>query len=384
MAIYFGSRVGQVALSTVAPEIVTSLGITMGLFGLAFTGLSIMSSLAQLPSGLFSDRYGERPLLLAAIIFTCISTLLLALAPTYLVFFVLMLSVGTGSGLYYTPSTALLNELYDQIGQAIGTYRVSGQVAGVVAPVFVGLFGVYVGWRITVFAIGLLLIPVLGGVLFFMQPTAPNNPHMSFRRRISSRYLFGLLSRPALAGTTVLASLIQFVEVAAFTFLPAILQQYHGLSAAVAGTLYALYFASVALLQPVSGRLSDRFSRNSVTGLILVAGVIGYGLLARPVPFPVLVGAILLTGIAMTWGAPVQSRLMDQLGDTEQGIGFGLVRTIYLLFGALGSYVTGILITEIGWPIAFNLLSGLLALCLVLIIAQFILRVGSSKSSAGH
>lgn len=139
-----------------------------------------------------------------------------------------------------------------------------------------------------------------------------------------------------------------------------------------------------SLFSNLSGRLSDRFSRDSVTGLILVAGVIGYGLLAQPVSFPVLVGAILLTGIAMTWGAPIQSQLMDQLGDTEQGIGFGLVRTIYLLIGALGSYVTGILITEMGWPIAFSLLSGVLVLCLVLIIAPFILRVGSSKSSAVH
>lgn len=113
MAIYFTSRVGQVTLSTLAPDIVTSLGITMGLFGIAFTGLSTMSSLAQLPSGVLSDRYGERVLLLAAIVLTCISTLLLALSPTYLVFFLLMLAVGVGSGLYYTPSTALLDELYE-------------------------------------------------------------------------------------------------------------------------------------------------------------------------------------------------------------------------------------------------------------------------------
>lgn len=164
MAIYFGSRIGQVTLSTLAPEIIMSLGITTGLFGLAFTGLSIMSSLAQLPSGILSDRYGERALLLAAIVITCASTLLLALSPTYLVFFLLMLAVGLGSGFYYTPSTALLDKLYDQIGQAIGTYRVSGQVAGVVAPILVGILGVYFGWRVTLFAVGLILIPVLGTV----------------------------------------------------------------------------------------------------------------------------------------------------------------------------------------------------------------------------
>lgn len=246
-----------------------------------------------------------------------------------------MLAVGLGSGLYYTPSTALLDELYDQIGQAIGMYRVSGQITGVVAPVFVGLLGLYVSWRATLFAIGFLLVPILGSILAFMRPTSPNNPQISFRSHTSPSHHFDLLSRPGLAVTTVLASLIQFVEVAAFTFLPALLQQYHGLSTALAGVLYVLYFATVALLQPVSGRFSDRFGRTPITAAVLVAGVIGYGLLTQPVSSPVFVGAVLLTGVAMTWGAPVQSQFLDQLGDTERGVGFGFVRTVYLLVGAL-------------------------------------------------
>lgn len=378
MAIYFGSRIGQVTLSTLAPEIIMSLGITTGLFGLAFTGLSIMSSLAQLPSGILSDRYGERALLFAAIVITCASTLLLALSPTYLVFFLLMLAVGLGSGFYYTPSTALLDKLYDQIGQAIGTSRVSGQVAGVVAPILVGLLGVYFGWRVTLFAVGLILIPVLGGVFLLMRPTTPNRPHASLQTHMSPRRLLNLLSRPRLAATTVVASLIQFVEVAAFTFLPLILQQYHGLSIALAGTLYAIYFATVALFQPVSGRLSDRFGRDPVTALLLFAGIIGYGLLAQPVSFPVLVGGVLLTGVAMTWGAPVQSQFMDQLGDTERGVGFGLVRTIYVLFGSLGSVVVGVIITQTNYTIAFSLLASLLGICLGWMVLQRTIQIFSS------
>lgn len=374
MAIYFGSRVGQATLSTLAPEIVVSLGMTMSLFGLAFTGLSTMSALAQLPSGILSDRYGERTLLLAAVILTCASTLLLAFAPTYFVFFPLMVVVGISSGLYYTPSTALLDELYDQIGRIIGIYRISGQVAGVVAPVIAGILGLYFGWRVALFAVGLILIPVLAGLLIFMRPTPPNNPTTALHRQTSPQRLADVLTRPGLASTTVLASLVQFVEVASFTFLPAILQQHHGLSTVAAGTLYALYFAVVALLQPVSGWLSDRMGRDPVTAMLLVAGIVGYGLLTQDLAMPVLVGAVFLIGVAMTWGAPVQSRFMDQLTDTERGVGFGLVRTIYLLIGALGGYVVGILITESNWGIAFGLLAVLLSICLILLIASVVGR----------
>ena len=195
---------------------------------------------------------------------------------------------------------------------------------------------------------------------------------------MSSRRLLNLLSRPRLAATTVVASLIQFVEVAAFTFLPLILQQYHGLSISLAGTLYAIYFATVALLQPISGRLSDRFGRDPVTALLLFAGIIGYGLLAQPVSFPVLASGVLLTGVAMTWGAPVQSQFMDQLGDTERGVGFGLVRTIYVLFGSLGSVVIGVIITQTNYTIAFSLLASLLGICLGWMVLQRTIQIFSS------
>lgn len=364
MAVYFGSRAGQVALSTLALDIVATLGITMSLFGLSFTGLSLMSALAQLPSGALSDQYGERVLIMSAIILTGISVLLLALAPTFLVFLPLMVLVGVGSGLYYSPSTALLDRLYNRIGRAIGTYRISGQLAGVFAPIVVGVVSFYYGWRVALFAMGLLLVPAFGGVLVLMKPTPPNNPTTSLRTHASPRRIVTIVSRPGIAGATILAGIVQFVEVASFTFLPALLQQYHGLSAAQAGGLFTLYFTVVAAIHPVSGWLSDHFGRDAVTGITLLTGFFGFSLLTRQAMFPGLVTAVILAGVSMTWAAPVQSLLMDNLGKTDRGVGFGLVRTIYLLVGALGSYVIGILITEVGWAFAFSTLAGLLALCL--------------------
>lgn len=374
MAVYFGARLGQVALATLGPDIVSSLGVTMSTWGLAFTGLSLTSALGQLPSGALSDRYGERKLVLAAVALTAGSTLALAAAPGYAVFLALMVGVGVGSGLYYSPSTALLDRLYDGTGRAIGTYRTSGQLAGVVGPPVAGAVALRYGWRGALVASGLVLVPVLAGVLAFAAPTAPTNPAATLRTHASPRRLARLASRPGLAGTTALAAVVQFVDVASFTFLPAVLREYHGLAPSVAGGLYALYFAVVALVQPVSGWLSDRFGRDAVTALLLVAGVAGYGLLARPAPLPVLAAAVVLAGGAMTWGAPVQSRLMDALDDRERGVGFGLARTVYLLVGALGGYAIGTLITAAGWTVAFAALAGLLFACLAVLAAGALVR----------
>ena len=85
MAVYFGSRTGQVAIATLGPDVVASLEIPAGLFGVAFTGLSAASALAQFPSGVLSDRCGERIVLVAAVVLVGLGTVLLALAPNYAV-----------------------------------------------------------------------------------------------------------------------------------------------------------------------------------------------------------------------------------------------------------------------------------------------------------
>lgn len=369
MAVYFGSRTGQVALATLGPDVVAALDVSVGLFGVAFTGLSAASALAQFPSGVLSDRYGERRVILAAVVLVGLGTASLALAPNYAAFLALTVVLGVGSGLYYSPSAALLDDLYDRIGWAIGTYRVSGQLAGAVVPVAVGVVAVRYGWRGTILAAGLAMGPVLVALVAFMRPTSPSDPGTSLRSRASSGYLRGLLTRPGLASALALAGLLQFVEVAAFTFLPTVLRTHHGLPTAVVGVLYALYFGTVAALQPVAGWLSDRHGRPVVTAGTLLAGVVGFGLLARPAPLAMLVAGVVLAGASMTWGAPLQARVVDLLDESERGTGFGFVRTVYLLVGSLGGAGVGAVATVAGWAVGVAVMAGLLAAGLVGLVA---------------
>lgn len=365
VALYFASRTGQVAIAALGPDVVATLEIPLGLFGLAFTGLSVTTALVQLPSGVLSDRHGERPVLVAAAALTAGGTLLLALAPTYALFLPLMALVGLGSGLYYSPSTALLDRLFERTGRAIGTYRIGGQAAGAFAPVAVGVVAARYGWRVALFGAGLLLVPVLVGLLTGLRSISPAAPGTSIRTRALHGRLRAVLSRPGLAPTVALASLVQFVEVAAFTFLPTLLRTHQGLAPGVAGGLYGLYFVTVAALQPITGWLSDRVGHRPVTAGTLAAGVIGFGLLARPGPLGVVVAGVVLAGASMTWGTPVQARVVDLLGESERGTGFGLVRTVYLLVGATGSYVVGTLVTATEWTVGVAVLAGLLGVSLL-------------------
>jgi MFS family permease len=149
------------------------------------------------------------------------------------------------------------------------------------------------------------------------------------------------------------------------SFLPAFLIGHHGYAPATASALFSVYFVVHGATQPVMGGLSDRVGRDAAAALAFGTGVVGYGTLVVGSGLAV-VAAVPLVGVAMSWGAPVQTRFIDQLSEAERAAGFGLVRTVYMILGSLGSVVVGALSDVAGWTVAFGALAVLLGVEAVL------------------
>lgn len=362
---YFGIRFSEFVLSPVLPQVKAGLGISMGVVGLAFTGSTISYALAQLPSGVLGDRYGERTVILTAIGLTAFGSVLLAVSPSGVILVIAMTLLGAVSGAYYSPATALLTDLFDNTGRAIGVHRLGAQVVGFTAPI-VALVAAMYNWRVALLLGAVVALPVFVGFRFAVHPREPVKQGTAIRERIQLDTLTDLLSRPSIAYTTFLASFAQFADTATFSFLPALLHEYHDLSLEVAGLLFTVYFAILTITQPITGWLSDRLGRDTTTAIALAIGVFGYFalLLDSIALITVAVGCI---GIGMGWGPPVQARFMDTLSDSERGMGFGLVRTVYIGFAALGGVSVGTIVTMSGWYLAIVLLGGVMALpCLAI------------------
>jgi MFS family permease len=131
--------------------------------------------------------------------------------------------------------------------------------------------------------------------------------------------------------------------------------------------LFSGYFVIQGVTQPVTGWLSDRVGRDRAILLSLGSAMVGYSLLLGGTRSVVVFAAIPLLGLGMSWGAPIQSRFMDQLGEAEQIIGFGFVRTVYMTVGALGSVVVGVLADGFGWVAAFGFLAAIMGVEVVLL-----------------
>jgi YNFM family putative membrane transporter len=375
-AAFFATVTARLVISPVVPDIETTLGVSTGRVGLALSGMWAMYAISQFPSGILGDRFGERRVVLAAVGGTAAASALLALAPTFAFFALFAVVLGGAAGLHYSAATALLTRQFEQTGRAIGIHVSGAPLAGLLAPPVAAIIGAQYGWRPAVLLGTAVGIPIVIVFWFRVRPTEPRVPDARIRDRLDLGLLFQLLARPPITYTIVLAALGAFTWQATASFLPVFLERGYGLSRTTAGLLFSMYFLISGALQPVVGTLSDRFSRDLAAAITMTFGVVGYAVLAVGDGIPLAVAGVACVGAAMTWGAPLQSRFMDVLGASEKGIGFGLVRTVYMLVGASGSVVVGTAADVFGWKIAFALLSGVTATVLTVIVLNRLLSLG--------
>jgi len=367
---FFATMAGRLVVSPVVPLITDAFSVPNGAIGLALTGMWLGYALAQFPSGLLADRYGERRIILVAVGGTGAASVLLALTPSYPIFLLGATLLGTVAGLHYSVATSLLSRTTNKIGTAIGIHTAGAPVAGVLVPVAAGALGGWMGWR---WAVGLgvaAALPAALLVIYVVGPRPPVRPTQSVWSRFRVRPVLELLGRPPIARTVLLSATGMFVWQATASFLPTFLVAHHGLTKATAGLLFSGYFLVQGATQPGLGALSDRVGRDAAASLAIGVGVVGYGLLVVGQGMGLVSAGVACAGLSMGWGAALMPKFMDHLGDEERSAGFGLVRTVYMVLGAGGSAATGLMADLLGWGAAFVglvlLLTGMLGVLLYL------------------
>ena len=365
---FFATMAARLAISPVVPAIGDAFSVSNSAIGLALTGMWGAYALAQFPSGLLADRYGERRVILIAVGGTAVASGLLAASPTYGIFLVGTVVLGGVAGLHFSVATSLLTRTLPNTGSAIGIHTAGAPVAGFLVPMAAGAVGVALGWR---WAVALGAAIALPSALLFaivVRPIAPVRPDQSVWSRLRVRPLFELLARPPIARTLGLSVAGAFVWQATASFLPAFLIEYHGYSGTVASVLFSVYFVVQGITQPALGTLSDRIGRDSAAALAVGTGILGYVALVTGSGLWMVSGAVVLAGLSMCWGAALMPKFMDHLGEAERSAGFGLIRTAYMVLGAAGSVGTGAAADLLGWGPAFLglavLLGGMLGILL--------------------
>ena len=370
----FSQLGARLLISPLVPAIMVAFSVSKSRVGLVLTGMWAIYALFQYPGGTLGDIFDERRILLLSLGLTAVATFLLAWAPSFLLFGVFVLFLGSGAGLYFPVASSMLTKRFERTGQALSLLTGGGSIAGLIYPALAGYLVIWIGWRRTL---------ALGGgvalVVFVLALGLTDSPPTRSRRAaewFSVGRVIEILTTPGVAYTVGLAVAFGFTWQGIASFFPTFLYEYRQLSTGGAGVAFGVLYLLSSLAQPFVGRLSDALDRDAALFVSASLTATGLGLLLFTGSLFGLVAGVGILGVGISWPGVIQARIMDHFEDDERGRGFGLVRAVYMLLGSLGSVVVGSLADFVGWPVAYGFVIGLLSLVVAALAVNRLFEVG--------
>ncbi len=306
----------------------------------------LLGSLARIPMGILADRFGGRGVFAGLMLAVAWPVLLVPQATDYrsllaIAFFLGLAGSSFAVGVSYVSRWAPA----DRQGSALGVYGLGN--IGQSAAVFLGpLVAAAVGFETAFRSMAVLLL--VGGVAFAVL--ARDAPSATKPKGVGA--MLRVLTHERLAWVLGLFYFLTFGGFVAFSiYLPTLLRDQFGLSAADAGFRTAGFVVLATLLRPVGGALADRIGGARVLAFVF-GGLVPFALLlAWPSMVPFTVGA-LGSAALLGLGNGAVFKLVPQYFPAETGTVTGLVGALGGLGGFFPPLLLGFFRDRVGtlWP----------------------------------
>lgn len=349
------------------------------LVNLSIAGYLAVTAVLQVIIGPLSDRYGRRPVLLAALVLFIFASLGCALATNVWVFLGFRLLQGAiiaGAAL----SRAVIRDMVpaQEAASLMGYVSMAMAVAPMLGPMFGGLLDAVFGWRAN-----FLAFTGLGTILLWLcwADLGETNaePSATFRRQFQS-YPELFRSRRFWGYSLCMA----FSTAAFYAFLsgaPLVAQSLLGVSSAELGLYIGSITAGFFFGSFLSGRLAKYFALTSmmIAGRVVACSGLLLGLIffaTGNVNVLTLFGATIFVGIGNGVTMPSASAGALSVRPQLAGSASGLSGALLVAVGALVTSVTGTIVTE---ETGAQALVGIMFVCSALGLAAALLVVSIDR-----
>lgn len=354
------------------PHFRTELGFDLTTLGTLYTLLWATYAIGQFPAGFVGDVIGVRRTLTGSTLLSAVAVLVISLVTSFEFLVVAVVLFGATSALYGPARFTIMSRIYpDYAGTAIGLTQASGQVGNMVLPAVSGIVATQFVWQAGFLYIIPPLLIASAGIWFVTPNPEPTEDHgADSAADMSVREIVVATFSPLAVLLTAIMSLAVFIVQGLTAFYPTYLVEIKGLSTPAAATVFALLFASAAVVQPLAGTLQDRIGTKRA--LMAMAGVLVVSLPVITLTSSfvgVLLATLMLGGIFGT--TPIAlTHLTKSFPEEISGSGLGLVRTVYFLIASTGSFVVGAMADRGLFDESFLFLS---ALAVVILIATLLI-----------
>ena len=354
--LYVLSMFYRVTNAVIAPNLVSDLGLTAETLG-ALSGAFFYSfALAQLPMGPFLDRVGPRLIMSVSALIGAAGAILFSQATSYQGAFLgrVLIGLGMSTVLMGSLKTLTLRFQPSQFSTLTGVVYSTGTLGTLLGASPLAWFAATVGWRKTfqiaggvTILLAVLVYWVLGDPPATMKARGPGERE----ERFSISRSLGLILGSLAFWQTGAVAFFRYGTLVGLQglWLGPYLMDVHGYSPLKSGSLLAFLAIGGVVGGPVSGRLSDRFSRSRKA--VAFSGLVGYCLCLLPLTGVVPMGhpaafAVLfsLTGFCNTFGMGLYSHIKEVFPLSISGTAMALVNFFTMAGGAVFMPVLGGLI----------------------------------------
>lgn len=357
----FAAFFGSYLRIPVMPLFAATLGAGPAQVGTINGAFMLTTGLLSIPAGLLADRTGRKLPIIAGLIATAASSLLVTqchqpgqMAAAYILF-------GVGLAAFAPGMMSLVADVMPphRLGQAYGWYTTAIYIAMTLGPATGGYLAKTMGLRDVFFVSGGLLAGVTLLALLVL-PEGP--PHHKTELHAALAASAELLHNHHLCAC-LLATAGSCIGFGVFlTFLPLYALQ-HGYDPAQVGLVFAAQAITNVVGRIPIGSLADRCDRRWLVAVGLFCLATALAALGQVVQLTHLMACAVVMGVGMALSFTAIGALIAELVPAPQrGLAMGMYNSCIYLGMMSGSTVMGVALKRIGYPMGFAVAGGV-ALC---------------------
>jgi MFS transporter, DHA1 family, multidrug resistance protein len=356
----------QMARSPVLPRFAESLGAAPELIGIIVAASTVTGVLFKLPAGALSDILGRRRMMLLGAVFFAVPPFVYPFVTDAGALLALRFVHGFATAIFAPVASAYVAGLAEaRRGARLGWFSSANDLGATAGPLIGGL----ILYATASFAASYLLVGALGVLALGMALLVPEaetrtSPAESSLTARATEFRDGLrdvITTPAVLTAAAVEATMYLGFGAFLGFLPLYARDV-GLNDGAIAVVLALQLTIALIAKPLTGNMSDRLGRKPVIVLGLFASAAALPLIFRMTSFAGLVAVAPLLGLGVAAVTPATNAMIaDLVAARRLGTGMGVFGTIWDIGEAAGPILAGILIGQIGYEPAFDVIAAIIA-----------------------
>ncbi len=358
------------------PEMSDSLGVSESSVGLLVTWFAFTVVVTSTTLAHFTRRMPRHGLVIAVLVVFALSNVFTALAPSYELVVASRILGGLAHGLFWSVVGAYAAHLVpkEQIGRAVSVTIAGGTIAFVLGVPLGTAAGHLIGWRLSFFALAVLML--IGAVLVwrFLPPVTHYEVRETDTNSTATRAPRAATKDPSVPAVVLICCITALIMVGHYTFYtyiaPFLIQVMGVGTAGLAPLLFAFGIAGAVGLV-LSGTV---FGPRPQLGIILAVIVTALSVTALAVfasNLPVAISAFVLWGIAFGTLPPLlQTRMLHTASLRFRDTASAIYTTGFNAGIGAGALVGAIVLNVAGLDVVPFVYVGVLAAAFVLLVVS--------------